>query len=67
MSREELKSPRDWHEDELKKCFIRPCSSPVASPVLFVEKLDGGLRFWVNYQALTNMTVKDRYQLLLAR
>ncbi|KAH9429770.1 hypothetical protein MCOR02_000003 [Pyricularia oryzae] len=67
MSREELITLKEWLTAELKKGFIRPSSSPVASPVLFVKKQGGGLRFCVDYRALNNITVKDRYPLPLIR
>jgi hypothetical protein len=46
---------------------VRPSSSPAASPVLFVKKPGGGLRFCVDYRALNNISVKDRYPLLLVK
>lgn len=67
MSREELIALKEWLTAELKKGFIRPSSSSVASPVLFVKKQGGGLRFCVDYRALNNITVKDRYPLPLVR
>jgi transposase InsO family protein len=67
MSRDELIALREWVADNLKKGFIRPSSSPAASPVLFVKKPGGGLRFCVDYRALNAMTVKDRYPLPLTK
>ncbi|KAG6998160.1 Transposon Tf2-6 polyprotein [Fusarium oxysporum f. sp. conglutinans] len=67
MSREELTALREWLNENLRKGFIRPSSSPVASPVLFVKKPGGGLRFCVDYRALNNITVKDRYPLPLIK
>ncbi|KAH7462347.1 hypothetical protein FOMA001_g18655 [Fusarium oxysporum f. sp. matthiolae] len=67
MSREELTALREWLDENLRKGFIRPSSSPVASPVLFVKKPGGGLRFCVDYRALNNITVKDRYPLPLIK
>ncbi|KAG0153766.1 hypothetical protein PDIDSM_2421 [Penicillium digitatum] len=58
---------KDWIEDNLRKGFIRPSSSPAASPVLFVKKPGGGLRFCVDYRALNAITVKDRYPLPLTK
>nr|CEG03377.1 unnamed protein product [Fusarium acuminatum CS5907] len=34
MSRDELLALREWLEENLRKGFIRPSSSPVASPSL---------------------------------
>jgi len=67
MSRDELTALREWISDNLKKGFIRPSRSPAASPVLFVKKPGGGLRFCVDYRALNAITVKDRYPLPLTK
>ena len=67
MSREELSVLKDWIAENLRKGFIRPSSSPYASPVLFVEKPGGGLRFCVDYRALNAISVKDRYPLPLTK
>jgi hypothetical protein len=67
MSRDELQALKEWLRENLEKGFIRPSSSPAASPVLFVKKADGGLRFCVDYRALNAMTVKDRYPLPLTK
>jgi hypothetical protein len=67
MSRDELTALREWLDENLRKGFIRPSASHVASPVLFVSKPGGGLRFCVDYRALNNVTVKDRYPLPLTK
>ncbi|KAI1000918.1 hypothetical protein K3495_g7280 [Podosphaera aphanis] len=65
MSREELLALREWLQDNLSKGFIRPSSSPAASPVLFVKKSDGGLRLCMDYRALNADTIKNRYPIPL--
>ena len=40
----ELEELRKYIEENLKKSFIRPSSSPAGAPVLFVKKKDGSLR-----------------------
>lgn len=67
MSRDELQALRDWLEENLKKGFIRPSSSPVASPVLFVKKPGGGLRLCIDFRAINNISIKDRYPLPLMK
>ena len=51
--------------DLLDKGFIRVSYSLTATPVLFVRKLGGGLRFYIDYRALNRITRKDRYPLPL--
>jgi len=67
MSREELETLREWIMENLKKGFIRPSSSQVASPVLFVKKPGGGLRLCIDFRAVNNVSVKDRYPLPLIK
>jgi hypothetical protein len=49
----------------LQQGFIELNQSPFASSILFVKKLNGTLRFCVDYQKLNNLTQKDRYLLPL--
>ena len=65
MSLNELKVLRKYLDDNLEKGFIRASSSPVASPVLFVKKPGGGLRFCVDYRGLNALTIKNRYPIPL--
>nr|GFA92635.1 putative reverse transcriptase domain-containing protein [Tanacetum cinerariifolium] len=45
------------------KGFIRPSSSPLGAPVLFVKKKDGSFLMCIDYQELNKLTVKNRYPL----
>jgi hypothetical protein len=50
-------------DDLLTKGFIRPSKSPSAFPVLFMEKKDGSKRLCVDYHALNQVTIKNKYPL----
>jgi hypothetical protein len=43
------------------KGFIRPSSSPWGASMLFVEKKDGTQRMCVDYRALNEVTIKNKY------
>ena len=47
----------------LDKGYIQRCSSPWGAPVLLVEKKDGSLRMVVDYPALNEVTIKNKYRL----
>jgi hypothetical protein len=47
----------------LEKGFIRPSSSPWGAPVIFVLKKDGTQRLCVDYHALNEVTIKNKYPL----
>ena len=67
MSREELSELKSYIKENLEKGFIRASSSPAGAPVLFVKKPDGTLRLCVDYRALNNQTIKNRYPLPLVK
>ncbi len=56
-------------EDEIQKMLtngiIRPSNSEWASPITLVPKQDGTTRFCVDYRAVNDVTIKDRYPLPL--
>ena len=63
MSPKEKEAAETMVKDLLHRGWIQPSSSPYSSPILFVQKEDGSLRMCVDYRALNQQTVKDRYPL----
>jgi len=50
-------------EELLAKGFIRPSSSPWGAPAIFVDKKDGTRRMCIDYRALNDVTIKNKYPL----
>ena len=65
LSETELQVLKEYIDENLRKRFIRPSTSPFGAPVLFVKKPDGSLRLCVDYRALNSMTIKNWYPLPL--
>jgi hypothetical protein len=63
MSVGELEKLKKQLKELLDKQFIRPSSSPLGAPVIFVEKKDGTQRMCVDYRALNEVTIKNKYPL----
>ena len=51
--------------ENLYKGFICPSQALYTAPVLFVQKPNRGLRFYIDYRKLNQLTWKDCYLLLL--
>jgi hypothetical protein len=64
---EEDKELRETIQKQLASGWIRPSTSPMASPILFVKKKDGSRRMCVDYRRLNAMTVKNSYPLPLTQ
>jgi hypothetical protein len=63
VSGPELVELKKQIDELLEKGYIRPSTSPWAAPVLFVEKKDGTKRMCIDYRALNEATVKNKYHL----
>ena len=63
MNATELAELNGQLQELLEKGWIRPSSSMYGAPVLFVRKPDGSLRMCIDYRALNQQTVRDRYPL----
>jgi hypothetical protein len=49
MTQEELEELKIQLKDLLDKCYIRPSSSPLGCPALFVKKKDEALHVCMDY------------------
>ena len=63
MSASELAELKKQLEELVKAGFIQPSKSPFGAPILFVKKKDGTMRMCVDYRALNEITVKNKYAL----
>ena len=63
MDVKDLSELKKQIEELLKKGFICPTSSPWGAPVIFVDKKDGSRRMCVDYRALNDVAIKNKYPL----
>jgi hypothetical protein len=63
MATPELAELKEHIKELLEKGLICPSSSPWGAPVIFVLKKDGTQRLCVDYHALNEVTVKNKYPL----
>jgi hypothetical protein len=63
MTTPKLAELKEYIKELLEKGFIRPSSSPWGGPVIFVLKKDGTQRLYVDYRALNEVTIKNKYPL----
>ncbi|GAA5880159.1 hypothetical protein JCM1840_007634 [Sporobolomyces johnsonii] len=59
LSTKELEVLADYIETNLKTGFIRPSTSPIGAPILFIKKKDGTLRLCVDFRNLNSITIKN--------
>lgn len=65
MAPPELEELRRQQKDLLDAGYIQPSKAPYGAPVLFQRKHDGSLRLCIDYRALNNFTIKNKYPMLL--
>jgi hypothetical protein len=63
MTTPELKELKKQLIELEQKGYVRPSSSPWGAPTLFVEKKDKSQSLCIDYQALNNVTIKNKYPL----
>jgi Reverse transcriptase (RNA-dependent DNA polymerase)/Aspartyl protease len=63
LSRREREEVEAQVKDGLEKGWIAPSASSYGAPVLFVPKPDGSMRMCIDYRALNNITLKNKYPL----
>ena len=61
----ELETLKTYIETNLANSFILPLTFSAKAPILFVQKSDGSLCLYVNYQGLNNLIIKNWYPLPL--
>jgi hypothetical protein len=63
MAANELAEIKKQIEELQNKGYVRPSSSPWGAPVLLVKKKDGSERMVIDYRALNEVTIKNKYPL----
>jgi hypothetical protein len=63
MATLELAELKEHIKKLVEKGFIHPSSSPWGAPVIFVLKKDGTQRLCMDYRALNEVTIKNKYPL----
>jgi len=61
LNRDQEAALEECSEENLRKGYIRPSTSPAGYPILFVSEKDGQLRLCVDYRQLNDITIKNRY------
>lgn len=65
LTEQELVTLKEYIDDNLRKGFIRPFSSPAGAGIFLKENKDHSLRPCIDYRKLNKITIKNRYPLPL--
>jgi hypothetical protein len=63
MTTPELAESKEHIKEFLEKGFIHPSSSTWGAPVIFVMKKDGTQRLCIDFHALNEVTIRNKYPL----
>jgi hypothetical protein len=63
MTTLELAELKEHIKELLEKGFIHPSSSPWGAPMIFILKKDGTQRLYMDYRALNEVSIKNKYPL----
>jgi hypothetical protein len=63
MAAQQLAELKEHIKELLENGYISPSSSPWGAPMIFFPKKDGTQRLYVDYRALNEITVKNKYML----
>jgi hypothetical protein len=65
LTANKLETLRDYLDENLARCWIRPSTSSAGATVFFIPKKDGSLQLCVDYRGLNQILRKNRYPLPL--
>jgi hypothetical protein len=63
MATQQLAELKEHNKELLEKGYIRSSSSPWGAPMIFVSKKDGTQRLCIDYCALNEVIVRNKYPL----
>jgi hypothetical protein len=59
ISKDELLVVKKYINKHLNKGFIHPSTSLVAAPIFLTKKLEGGIRFCIDYRGLNAIIIRN--------
>lgn len=65
LESEKLKNLKTYIKINLVNGFIKPSKSSIDAVIIFIQKVNGSLHLYVNYQDFNNLIIKNQYLILL--